>query len=280
MGLLGHALARAAGQPYRSLLRERILEPLGMDDTGFTLSGANAEWLTQGHQAGEVVPRYTGTAAIDGAGGLLSNVEDMLRFLKANAGPPTTELERVLRNAHRVRRQFTDGRDMGLGWRIDYEEGRALLGHGGTTGGYRTYVGLDPSAGIGFVLLTNTSRFDDDIGRDFLRYGQPLDLSVVDVSPAVLAPYAGEYAYREDRSMFVRLEDEGYLTLQVPGDPRLRLYSESEASFFAKRHPWRITFDLTEEGEVLRVTSEYLDGVISGPKVGNDVPPPRTVAGN
>lgn len=54
-GLLGHALARAAGQPFEELLRERILEPLGMDRTGYDLEGSVAEWMARGHANG--VPR-------------------------------------------------------------------------------------------------------------------------------------------------------------------------------------------------------------------------------
>ena len=40
VGLLGHVLARAAGKDYETLLRERILDPLGMDDTAIALSPA------------------------------------------------------------------------------------------------------------------------------------------------------------------------------------------------------------------------------------------------
>lgn len=280
MGLLGHALSRAAGQEYRTLLRERILEPLGMEATGFTLEGGRAAWAAQGHSAAEVVPFWTAGTAIEGAGGLRSNIEDMLLYLKANVGPHDSELGRAMAFAHTPRREFLEGRDIGLGWRTYYENERAYVQHGGLTGGFSSFIGFDPLNKIGFVLLTNRGRFDDDIGRDFLHYGKPLDIPVVEVPSAVLASYTGEYAYRDDRSMFVRLEEEGCLTTQTPGNQRVRLYAESETSFFAKRHPWRITFDLSEDGEVLGVFSEYLGVVNSGPKVNDEVPPPRTVAGN
>lgn len=217
---------------------------------------------------------------IEGAGGLRSNIEDMLLYLQANVAPDESDLGRAMAFAHTPRREFLEGRDIGLGWRTYYENGRAFVQHGGLTGGFSSFIGFDPSNKIGFVLLTNRGRFDDDIGRDFLHYGQPLDLPVTEVSSEVLASYTGEYAYRDDRSMFVRLEDEGYLTTQTPGNARVRLYPESERSFFAKRHPWRITFEVSEAGEAVGVTSEYLGEVHSGPKVSGEVPPPRTVAGN
>ena len=40
--VLGVVLARASGRPLESVLRERIFEPLGMTDTGFTVPPSNA----------------------------------------------------------------------------------------------------------------------------------------------------------------------------------------------------------------------------------------------
>jgi len=48
-GLLGDALARAAGQSYEALVRERICLPLGMRDTVITLTGEQAARLATGH---------------------------------------------------------------------------------------------------------------------------------------------------------------------------------------------------------------------------------------
>ncbi|MDX1568611.1 MAG: serine hydrolase domain-containing protein, partial [Longimicrobiales bacterium] len=54
VGLLGHALSRAAGASYEALVRERILEPLGMGNTAITLSEEMRARLARGHDlAGE-----------------------------------------------------------------------------------------------------------------------------------------------------------------------------------------------------------------------------------
>lgn len=172
-GLLGHVLAQAAGRSYRGLLRERILEPLGMDMAGYALEGEVAEWMVKGHSAGgDVVPYWFGTEAIDGAGGLRANVEDMLSFLKANVGPANTDLERALREAHRVRRPIQDDpvkAGSGLGWQVLLYEDRRVVTHGGGTGGFRTRIGFDPDLGVGFVRLTNAAGFEYDIGLELLR---------------------------------------------------------------------------------------------------------------
>src|SRR5579859_856747 len=48
VGLLGHALARKAGLTYEQLLRKRILDPLGMNDTTITLTSDQRKRLAAG----------------------------------------------------------------------------------------------------------------------------------------------------------------------------------------------------------------------------------------
>jgi serine-type D-Ala-D-Ala carboxypeptidase/endopeptidase len=126
-GLLGHALARATGTRYDALLQERILDPLGMATTGF---------------APEV------TAAMQGATGLRSTAEDLLRFLEANAGQPATPLERAIRMAHEIRVERGDrDQDAGYGfsWRtFGSSQAPSLIGHGGGTDGATAQIWFDP----------------------------------------------------------------------------------------------------------------------------------------
>jgi len=90
--VLGVLVARAAGRPFEMFLRERIFEPLGMNDTGFTVPAA---------KLGRFATAYwtdpeTGALALydeaedgqwsrppafpSGAGGLVSTVDDYLAF--------------------------------------------------------------------------------------------------------------------------------------------------------------------------------------------------------
>src|SRR5580693_4781402 len=50
-GLLGHVLACRAGTDYESLIRNRIAQPLGMPDTGITLSSSMKQRMAGGHNA-------------------------------------------------------------------------------------------------------------------------------------------------------------------------------------------------------------------------------------
>lgn len=277
-GLLGHLLARAAGQSYRSLLRERILEPLGMDMTGYTFEGELAEWHTKGHSdAGQVVPYWFGTEAIDGAGGLRSTMEDMLAYLRAHLGPADSQLQQAMRAAVEVRDAIGENASIGLGWQVRDHEGRSIIAHGGGTGGYSTLIAFDPELGVGFVRLANATGYGDDLGLDFLRRGLPLDIPEVAVAGEVLDRYVGAYEAGQGSAMAVRREADGTLTLQAPGNVRFRMYAESDTSFFLKRAPWRIAFAEDGTGGVSELTLTIDGAPRTARKIG-DQPPPAGVA--
>lgn len=85
--VLGVLAARAAGAPFEDVMRERVLAPLGMDDTAFyandtsrlatAYENVNGELTVRDRPDGQWSrpPRFP-----DGAAGLVSTAEDLLRF--------------------------------------------------------------------------------------------------------------------------------------------------------------------------------------------------------
>ena len=85
--VLGVLAARAAGAPFEDVMRERVLAPLGMDDTAFYANDTSRLATAYERRDGELAvsdppdgqwsrpPRFP-----DGAGGLVSTAEDLLRF--------------------------------------------------------------------------------------------------------------------------------------------------------------------------------------------------------
>lgn len=294
--LLGHALARAVGTSYHDLLRERVLDPLGMDMTGYTLEGEAAEWMAQGHADGAVVSHSFVTEAMQGATGLRSSAQDMLRFLRANVGPSDTELARAMRQAREIR--VERGREdeaigFGFSWRTyAVAPQRSVVAHGGGAGGFTSLITFDPEKGIGTVVLANTRAFNDRIGRALVVVDPPVSRGAARVDPALLGPYEGTYRsigrYRANLQQgryFIRLEDEGYLTYQARGVVRTRLYAESDSTFYMLRGPYTVTF--SRQGDdvrmVLRVDERkpHLAGRSRRAwKVAEDTPPPAVVARN
>jgi CubicO group peptidase (beta-lactamase class C family) len=89
--VLGVLIARASGQALDTFLRERILEPLGMRDTGFSVPAdrlgrlATSYWANAETGALDVHDEPDGQwsrppAFASGAGGLVSTVDDILAF--------------------------------------------------------------------------------------------------------------------------------------------------------------------------------------------------------
>src|SRR5581483_579091 len=96
--VLGVLIARAAGQPLEQFCRERIFEPLGMKDTGFSVPPGQIHRLATAYQvdpkSGERVvfdPAAGGKwssppAFPSGAGGLVSTADDYLAFARMLLG--------------------------------------------------------------------------------------------------------------------------------------------------------------------------------------------------
>ena len=175
MGLLGHALARAAGaKSFQTLVADRVLRPLGMSMTAYGRTAALAPWMTRGYnQQGAVAP-YFDVAVLAGGGGLNSNVTDLMTYLDANIGEPTSPLEHAMRDARRDYRSPRPGVQSGLGWMTMTRGPLTLVGLNGGTAGYSTYVAFDPETRAGVVVLANSGGFEyaDKIGRELLNPGR------------------------------------------------------------------------------------------------------------
>lgn len=80
--VLAAALAHAAGKPYDALLKERVLDPLGLKDTVLSLRPGDDARLLQGHDSsGKPLPNVETPLIAAGAGGLYSTPDDILRWL-------------------------------------------------------------------------------------------------------------------------------------------------------------------------------------------------------
>ena len=188
MGLLGHALARVAGaDSYQTLLADRVLRPLGMTMTAYGRPPAIAPWMTRGHdKEGAVVP-YFDPGVLAGGGGINSNVTDLMTWLDAAIGEPTSPLEHAIRDAHRGRSFPRPGMEVGLGWMTLKQGPFNIVGASGGSPGYGAFVAFDPDTRAGVVVLAN-SDFDyaRKIGRDLLHQ-RPLTASPAKAPPAATA---------------------------------------------------------------------------------------------
>ena len=111
-GLLGHLLAYRAGTDYESLIRTRITQPLGMPDTGITLSSSMKQRMATGHNAMLAPVANWDLPTLAGAGALRSSANDMLTFLEAFLGYKESPLAPAMKAMLEVRRPVgQDNRD-------------------------------------------------------------------------------------------------------------------------------------------------------------------------
>ncbi len=177
VGLLGHVLSLRAGMSYEALVRLRICDPLGMANTRITLTPDMKAHLAVGHSETLAAVANWDLPTLAGAGALRSTANDMLTFLAANLGYLKTPLAPAMEDEVSVRRSAgSPGLEIAYAWHIQTKDGNAIIWHNGGTGGYRTYMGYDPKARVGVVVLSNisTPAGQDDIGRHLLNASYPL----------------------------------------------------------------------------------------------------------
>jgi CubicO group peptidase (beta-lactamase class C family) len=265
--LLGQALAHRAGMGYEALVQARILEPLAMTSTGVAVTTDMRTRLAVGHQyVYKAVPvaNWDLNAAAP-AGGLRSTANDMLTFLAAFIGYTPTPLAPSMSAMLQVRRHPVDGPHVALGWFVMSKNGSELVTHGGATGGYRSFIGFDPKARVGVVVLSNmgTGEGVEDIGFHVLNPRSPLlredvlrllnDRVEVHLDARALDAFVGRYRF-PDNDVWTFSRDGDRLLMNHPGEPEAEVFAQSESKFFFKRADVWLLFERDAHGRVTGLT--------------------------
>ena len=255
-GLLGFALARRAGMDYEALVRSRITAPLGMKSTSITLSPEMKTRLAVGHDEKLTATSNWDLPTLAGAGALRSSASDMLIFLAANLGSVKSPLAPAMASMLAVRRPTGAASlgEIGLGWLIVKPSSEEIVWHNGGTGGYRSFVGFKPKAGVGVVVLANTftTAGIDDIGMHLLDSHVPLlpppkERKEISVDPKLFDRYVGQYQLAPNFILTVTREGDK-LMAQATGQPMVQIFPESERDFFYKVVDAQITFETDSTG--------------------------------
>ncbi len=277
-GLLGHLLAYRAGMDYESLIRTRITQPLDMPDTCITLTSSMQQRMATGHTAMLAPTANWDLPTLAGAGALRSSANDMLTFLEAFLGYQESPLAPAMNAMLDVRRPAGQAK-IGLGWLVLSPDGQEIAWHNGGTGGFRSFLGYDPKARVGIVVLSNAGGVDD-IGFHLLNPKLPLaspeppkQHTEIPIDPKLLDHYTGRYQVTPNLIFEItrdgdRLFAQGFAQMadQSVPLPKFELFAEGEKTFFAKVANNQVTFETGPDG---RATSLILN------RAGRDMPAPR-----
>ena len=257
-GLLGHVLARRAGMDYETVVRTRILEPLGMNNTRIALTPQMQAQLAGGHNLAMEPTKNWDLPTLAGAGALRSNANDMLKFLAANLGYTESPLAPAMAAMLKERRSAGTAPaatiEVGLAWMITTRGETQIVWHNGGTGGYRTFVGYDLKRRVGVVALSNASTTlgVDDIGMHLLDarlalVSPPKEHKQITVDPAILDGYVGRYQIAPNFIITVTREADR-LFGQPTNQPRFEMFPEGPRDYFLKLVEAQITFEVDAEG--------------------------------
>jgi CubicO group peptidase (beta-lactamase class C family) len=161
------------GKTFQEFTREVIFTPLGMTHTRWRddyRAVVPDRALAYERSAGDTWIQDTPVENIIGAGGLLTNVGDLLlwneNFTHARVGGPT------LIKAQQTPAVLADGHTISyaVGLEVDTVEGLREVSHGGATGGYRTWLGRYPEQGVSVAVLCNAGSANPQrLGRETAR---------------------------------------------------------------------------------------------------------------
>ncbi|KAA2257566.1 amino acid adenylation domain-containing protein [Solihabitans fulvus] len=150
-----------SGQPFPALMRELVLDPLGMTgsdfDPDFPKNSGNP--VAHGHERpGVPVPEGYQVMPETAAAGLWTTAGDLARLAVAVRGSYLDHPDPFIDPAY-ARQMLSPQSNRPYGWStiIDNTGVDLEIGHGGQATGYQAMFGLRVHSGVGFVLLTNAT---------------------------------------------------------------------------------------------------------------------------
>jgi len=207
--VLGQILANTAHISYDELVKERILNPLGMSDTVVIGSAKTRHHMAPPfeYDGAQTHVLSIGTT-IGPAGSIESDLKDMMVFAQANLNAPQGPLGPELAFAQRPRTTVPEyNMAMGLAWqtvlptthRVPDDLGDlppGSLEKGGNTDGYSSFIGLNHTAHWAFVAMTNVN--DNDF-QQVISHAVSSETAQMPVLWATVkrepSPFSGRYLY-------------------------------------------------------------------------------------
>ncbi len=273
--LAGRIVARGeAAADWNAVLRQDLLEPLGMAETSTTAEAIEAAPdHTQGHRwapDGTVEVPFTPIFpyAFGGAGDMNSTVEDMARWLRLQLRDGSFDGRRIvsaenMAATRTARVGITDKVFYAMGWVGVLTPNGRVIWHNGGTPSFGAYVGFAPEKDVGVVVLSNAENvgFPDAVGAwvlDRLLDNPKVDHVAAaldgakarfaasaktfekpaDPQPALpLAPLAGRYVEPSLGQAVLRQDGDGAVLELQDGGAALRLEPWDGSVFTIRQQP-------------------------------------------
>ncbi len=234
--LLGEIVTRASGTPYPQYLREAILEPLGMESTGFLplaaeLSARRATGYNWRALSDELDPAPS-MPAVWAEGGLWSCIQDLATWLsfQLSAYRDLPVRSPVLSAAslhamHKPRYLADDDwtQAWGISWCATRQDDVVWITHSGGVPGFTSTICFDPRTQVGAIVLLNGTSGSTALAIGLAARARALARtrpSLVELpapAPPEYLPLLGVYGRPGLGGWLIRLEwRDGKLTFTTP----------------------------------------------------------------
>jgi serine-type D-Ala-D-Ala carboxypeptidase/endopeptidase len=263
VGLLGHILSLRAKMSFEQLMTIRILKPLKMDDTSFDLPSTKKTRHAQGFNGENNPTSKWFFDAFAGAGAIRSTSADMAKFISASVGITETPLSDAFIEARKMQRQGQSKMSkIGFCWNNVDLFGTEVFWHGGGTGGFVSYLAIDPKHKKGAFLVHNSAQntmtaFLQSVAFNYLQPKFTIEKlqkpvapkTEISLSEEILQTYVGEYQIDLTFSIVITREGK-QLFAHATGETKTELFAEKEDGFFMKDIKADILFTKDDGGKI------------------------------
>ena len=266
--LLAKIIEVASGQSYTDYLRQHILEPANMLDSGYDQQELVLPHRASGYvltETGYRNPPFWDMSQPSGAGGMYSTTEDLYKWDQAlyidavlNEHSRSTMFSPIVRMGSWEPKQYC-----GYGWCIDTHYGRDRQMWYGAIHGFRAILSRYPSEKAVVIALSNVGdvsieRIENDLAAILFNepYRMPTPPQAINFDSAVYEAYVGEYggAYEfAPRYNLIITTESGRIFMNFAGEERMEIFPASSTEFFLKVLDLQLTFRMNETGKASSV---------------------------
>jgi CubicO group peptidase (beta-lactamase class C family) len=257
--LLGMIIEKVTGQPYEKIVREMILSPLGMSNSGFDFNGlppakkATGYYLFNEEKKQSIC--WLDSTVSYAAGALYSTTGDIYRWARAVAN------KQILSEKSWNSALKPGLGNYGYGWWIRSLYNKKFYYHSGGYPGYMSTLAYFPVEDLTIILLNNFGTYDQNIwaitiGLTAISLNLPYDnwtvRKEVPQEEVSLKKFIGEYALNNKTSISISIKEGRLFGIGKQGTdmPELALFADSSNTFFLKDFNTTFRFVNNDQGDV------------------------------
>jgi putative ATP-binding cassette transporter len=158
--ILALILQEVTGEPFEKYVKEKVFDRFQMYNTSFS-QPLKPRLMSVGHKIGffkartYLAPKFRGNNA---AGYIISNADDIARWLGAQVGTTATPDSAVIEKTHQKDESVAphDEAAYGMGWEISLS-GNGDIYHGGLNPNFTSYMIVNPGRKLAVAVLANSN---------------------------------------------------------------------------------------------------------------------------